>query len=410
MKVSRESESSPRRWVLAIVLLSAVGVWAVWARTGGEGDPDRVWESAEADLKAGRFARVEAALSRLAVLRRPTPLDRVLKAQVAIALGRDDEAVDDLSKVPDGDRMAAQSRLLAGQAELRRKRAARAEKWLIEATRLDPKLIQAHRELIYIYGMQLRRPELHREFLALSLLTALTFENVWHWCLTRNLLWEPREQMGILRDWVAADPEDRPSRLALADACRRLASFSEAESALATLPATDADARALRARIAFDRGEQEVGEELLAGGPTDHAELARMRGRVALARRDGPTAVARFREAYALEPDSRENVFGLGQALTTVGESAAAAPFVALARDFDALGTLVQRASATHDGENPSVLRALGAACAQVHRDAEARAWYDLALQANPLDAEAQKALYRLKSKDAAASGPRPPG
>jgi hypothetical protein len=48
-------------------------------------------------------------------------------------------------------------------------------------------------------------------------------------------------------------------------------------------------------------------------------------------------------------------------------------------------------------------MRALGAACEAVHRLPEARAWYNLAVQANALDAEAQKALYRLRYPAAAA-------
>jgi hypothetical protein len=36
--------------------------------------------------------------------------------------------------------------------------------------------------------------------------------------------------------------------------------------------------------------------------------------------------------------------------------------------------------------------------CEAGQRLAEDRAWYNLAVQANPLDAEAQKALYRLRT------------
>ena len=410
MKVPRESERSPWRWVFAVVILAAFGVWAVRARSGAGLDPDRLWNEAKDEFQAGRLDRVEAALSRLAVLRRPTPLDWILKAQVTMARGRDREAIDDLSKVPDSHPMAAQSRLLAGQAELRNKRAARAEKRLIEAATLDPTLIQAHRELIYLYGMQLRRPELNREFQTLSKLTPLTFENVWHWCLTRNLTWEPTELVDILREWVAADPEDRSSRLALADACRRVASWSEADKALSTLPENDPDALAVRARIAFDRGDGEAAEKLLANGPADHPEIARMRGRLALSHRDGPSAVQYFRAAYALEPDSRDNVSGLGQALTMAGKPTEAAPFLASARDYDALGTLVQRASASHVRKDPALMRALGFACETVHRDPEALAWFGLAIQANPLDAEAQKAVYRLKQKISTDKPARSPG
>jgi hypothetical protein len=45
----------------------------------------------------------------------------------------------------------------------------------------------------------------------------------------------------------------------------------------------------------------------------------------------------------------------------------------------------------------------LGAACAAVGRRAEARGWYMLAISRNPLDNEAQRALFELQA-DAAES------
>jgi len=396
----------PWRWAAAALAIVALCVWVVRAKTGAGADPERVWVEAETDFKAGRYERAEAGLARLARLRAPTPLDWLLRAQIAMLRGRDREAIDDLAKVPDGHHMGPQARLLAGQVELRSKRARFAERWLLEATRLDPSLVQAHRELVYIYGMQLRRPELRQQFRILSGLTALTFENVWHWCLTRNSSWEPTEIVEEIGQWVEADPDDRWSRLALADSFRHLGRWSSVEKTLAPLPDSDPDARALRARTALDRGDDEAAETLLAGGPEDHPELARIRGRLALARRDGPTAVKHFRLAYAADPDDRDTIFGLGQALTMVGDPGAA-PFVAAARDRDALGTLVQRASTPQGRKDPGLLRALGAACEKVNHLPEARAWYSLAIADNPLDSEAQKALYRLKSQDRPAETPQ---
>jgi len=92
-------------------------------------------------------------------------------------------ALDALARVPDDHYMAPQARLLAGQSELRRDRVRQAEEWLRAALELNPQLVQAHRELIYIYGMQLRRTELGAEFTALSKLSDLTFDNAFHWCL-----------------------------------------------------------------------------------------------------------------------------------------------------------------------------------------------------------------------------------
>ena len=169
----------------------------------------------------------------------PTPLDYMLQGQVEIAHGRADEAIAKLMRIPDDHPAAAQARLLAGQIELRRHRARFAEQYLRQAILLDPKLVQAHKELIYILGFQLRRPDLNAEFLALSQLTDLTFDNVFHWCLMRTALWEPSTALTELLSFVEADPEDRWSRLAIADNYRRQGLLDDADAIIAPLPDSD---------------------------------------------------------------------------------------------------------------------------------------------------------------------------
>jgi len=179
-------------WIAAVIMILAIlpGLWYFGFRRAE--DPDALWQAGEVDLSAGRIDLADAAANRLSRLRKPTPLDYMFRAQVDIAHGRAEEAVAGLMRVPDGHSMAAQARLMAGQVELRRHRARFAEQYFRKALQLDPKLVQAHRELIYILGHQLRHPELNAEFLALSQLTELTFDNVFHWCLMRTALWEPR--------------------------------------------------------------------------------------------------------------------------------------------------------------------------------------------------------------------------
>ncbi len=234
VKVARESTSGGGLWrwgIPAFALAAALGFLAPLSRNGSGGDPDLLSKQARADFEAHRLDAAEAASARLEKLRPPTPQDLMLRADIAFARGKIDVALTALRAIPDSDSSAALARQRAGDAEVRRHRVAKGEALLLEATRLDPSLVQAHRELIYIYGMQLRRPELNREFQALAKLTPLTFDNVWHWCLTRSLLWEPSELVRDLRTWVAADPDDRHSRIALADNARRIGAYAEAERA-----------------------------------------------------------------------------------------------------------------------------------------------------------------------------------
>jgi tetratricopeptide (TPR) repeat protein len=367
---------------------------------GDSGDPDLIWREAQADFRAQRYDRAAAALGRLRRLRAPTALDWMLKAQLAMVGNRNDEALDYLARVADSEMMGPQARLLAGQLELRRNRVTAAEKDFLAAIKLDPTLVQAHRELIYIYGMQLRRPELNLQFRALAKLTPLTFDNAFHWCLTRNTIWEPREMVRTLSSYIQADPDDRWSRLALAENLLKLGRRDDAESVLDVLGPADPDAKAIGVKLALERGDDQAAEALLTDIPADHAELNRLKGRFALAHRDGEAAVRFFRAARAAEPDHRDAIFGLGQALEMVGDHAAALPLLNAARDIDALNGLVQRAATSKGREDPALLRALGLACERARRYPEARAWLSLAIDANPLDAEAQKALFRVKSLD----------
>lgn len=388
-------------WLLLSGLL--VAALALWLVARPKADPDHVWAEAEAELKAGRIERAEAALTRLSRLRKPTPLDWFLRAQVASARGRNDEAVAGLMHVSAEHPMAARARLFAGQLELRRFHGRAAERLLLEACRLEPGLVQAHRELIYLYGQQLRRRELGEQFQALSALTPLTFDNVFHWCLTRNVDWEPAERVATMSRFVAADPDDRWSRLALAASLRQLGKLDECARMLAPLPDTDPDARAARVRLALARGDDQAAEVLANQGPTGHADLARLRGHIALARRNAKVALGHFQTAYRLEPDDRDTLFGLAGAWTMLGDQEAAKPYLSLARDHDRLGTLMQQITLEANRDDPELMRQLGAACEAIHRLPEARAWYSLGIARDPFDRRAQQALHRLSAAGAKA-------
>jgi tetratricopeptide (TPR) repeat protein len=376
--------------VLAALYLLSAGRWV---------DPEGVWEAGEAELRAGRIDRAKAAVERLQRLRQPTPHDWMFRGQVDIALGRDDEGLRALGNVPDTHWMAAQARLMAGQVELRRHRARFAERLLREAIRLDPGLVKAHGELIYILGHHLRRAELDIEFEALSRLTELTFANVLHWGLLRTVQWEPGPTIHDLSAFIAADPDDRWARLALAESFRRLGMDEGAEDAIAPLADPDPEALAIRVMIAMDRHQHARAEELLKSGPEAHPLLARLRGRQALARRDAAGAEHYFGIAYAESPDNREVILGLISALRLRGDDRAASILLERAKQLDRLNSLIVRASVLRGKKDLELYRELGAACEVLGRHAEAAAWYKLVLADLPLDPETQRALFRINAQ-----------
>jgi tetratricopeptide (TPR) repeat protein len=255
--------------------------------------------------------------------------------------------------------------------------------------------------------MQLRRAELSAEFMALSRLTNLTFDNAFHWGLLRNNSWEPGTAVESLAGYVAADPFDRWSRLALAENYRRMGRLDDAESAIGTLASDDSEAISLRGRMALDRQDHEEAGRLLALGPRDQPLLARLRGTLALGRRDVLEALPNFRIAYAADPENREALFGLIAALELSHDDKAAEPLRERARRYDRLNSLIQRAAVPKARGDADLMRQLGEACAALGRKEEARAWYNLAISRDPLDSIAQQALFRLS--ETTENVPQPP-
>src|SRR5262249_50059021 len=149
-----------------------------------------------------------------------------------------------------------------------------------------------------------------------------------------------------------------------------------AESAVAGLPAQDPQALVIRIRVALDAQDERRAERLLALGRSDDPELARFRGRLALSQRDSGTALREFQIAYAADPENRDTIYGLLNALVMVGDHEAAQPLRQVAGKLDRLNALIQRAGTNQGRQDPTLLRQLGSASAALHRNSEARAWF----------------------------------
>jgi tetratricopeptide (TPR) repeat protein len=408
-----------RAWVRRVAVLVLAGlILGVFlsVRWRLNADPSRVFLAADAAFKAGRYAEADAALRRLERLRPPTPVDRLLRGEVAQALKDVDRALAELAEVPDDHPAAPLARLRTGQIEIRRGRTRPAEAAFRASVKLLPRGVPPRKELVYIYNIQHRQAELDAMLAELMDLDALDFAYILHWTKTRNTVWNPNGDLPALEKFVAADAEDRWSRLALVEALRRLDRPGEAERALAPLPESDPEARAARVLLAMDRGDFATAESVLAGGPGDHPGLARLRGQLALRRRDGEAAARQFRIAVDADPTDRLALHGLGTSLVVLGRSDAARPYLEAARRHDHLWALVARA-ATDEGERDLRMpRELGLACASIGRNLEARAWLRLAVRRDPADDESQKALRQLerasscRSDAEGAAGPSPAG
>ena len=188
----------------------------------------------------------------------------MLEAQLASADGDIDKALTALALVPDEHRIASQARLMSGRLYRQQKSLPKAEVELRKALDLKPELVDAHKELIYILGIQSRRREVDAEFHALAKLTKLTHHDLFTWALTHFTHWNP-DIVQDLDGFIAADPDDRYSRLAVVELLLERPEVEDyIKRILAPLPNTDPDALALRINLAFNLGRFDEAESMLA--------------------------------------------------------------------------------------------------------------------------------------------------
>lgn len=397
----RLTGASRRLWPVSIVAALALGT-AAWV--GLQAGPDWLYGRAQAEARAGRFGRAAAYLGWLDRLRSPTPYVRLLRAQVAGARGQTDAAVAELSAIPDAHVLAPLARLSAGQLEARRGRLRPAEAAFLAALLLNPRAVQARRELVYIYSVQQRLTSIDAHLDALSEMGELDLTHLLHWGMIRHSEWAAGTDISALERYVAADAEDRHSRLALAEAQLRTGRADEALKTLAPLPESDPEARAARARLALQRTELEVAETLLAGGPADDPALVQIRGQLALGRGEYREAVRHFRVALAARPGDHALIYNMAIALSAAHDATAAEPYWRAFRRHDELGKLLLQVK--KDGLEDSTLpRRIGEACIDAGRPLEGRAWLNHALARSPLDTDVLAALHRL-DRIASTGGP----
>ncbi len=397
----------PRSWQLWALLL-LFGAGSIWMAFG---PPRRTATSVRAqlwrELRAGRLEPCETLLAWLAAHDRITSEDLMVQARLWEMRGRLDEALLPLARINPADVYYSRAQLMVGQIELRRDRARAAESALRTALEHDPGLAAARLELIRLYSRQQRTGELNQQCRVLAAQNALDFEHLRFWSLTRNVPWNPEGDLDALAKSVAADPDDRASQLALAEALGRMGRGEQAETVLAPLPDSDSDVQLARARLAMNRGDLESAPRLVARGPERHPGLARLRCLIALSNRDPNAAVHHLQIARELDPDDRSVQNALRVALRLAGNADSARPTPAPPLNYETLDTLVARLSEPEAHSDALLLRQMGTACESIGRKDEARAWYQLAVAREPLDSTAQQGLFRLSpAPDATPTAP----
>jgi tetratricopeptide (TPR) repeat protein len=233
--------------------------------------------------------------------------------------------------------------------------------------------------------------------MALAYLTPLTHHDLFNWGLSHFAV-GGLEDAEDLEAYIQADPDDRYSRLALATLLVGDPGMeTKFERALEPLPRDDPDVLALRVELKLSRGRVDEAMAMLRDAPQHKAHLARLRGRVALMRGDQAAAIRHFQDALEQEPNDWMVNSELGRALSLRGDRSAAEVYLARFQRLGAVFNLLTRIRQLDRENQPSDLLELGRACEAAGLRDEARGWYGLAIDRDPLNAAAQQALYRLR-------------
>ena len=382
----------------SFVLLLSVILVIIFTRTlWPSPDPELLWKNAVADKQSGRLQDARAGLLRLQRLRPATAREWALLAEISEAEGNSQEALAALRHVPELDPLAPEALYMTGLIERNKNRMRHAESAYRQAISLNPKLIKAHKELIYILGMQFRRHEVDQEFKQLLKLTPLNHHDLFVWCLTHFIVWGP-ESAANLKSYINADPEDRYSRLALATLLiSQPGQENKAEQLLAPLPDEDPEALALRVELKLNQARSEEAVAMLSRTSIKTPPLSRIRGRISLMKGDFEAASQHFQDALTDEPYDRISIAELGKALLLKGDQARAKPYLDRAKQLDEVYRLVNQISKSDQPNQALDLNRLGKACEGAGLVSEARGWFLLSIGLNPLDSVAQRALNRLE-------------
>ena len=219
-------------------------------------------------------------------------------------------------------------------------------------------------------------------------ITELTSGNVFHWCLLRNNSWEPGEAVATLsrirrggsqRPMVAAGPGGELPK----DGPPRRGGVDVEQSA-----ARDPEAIAIRVQTALDRQDQDRAERLLSLGPSDHPELARLRGRLALSKARRPIGASSFPDRICSRtPRTTKRSSACLQRLAITGDEEAARPLRESARNLERLNTLIQQAAAPQARRDPVLLRGSGRParhCTATPRPVPGTSWPSPAIRSTP--------------------------
>ncbi|RUL89109.1 FG-GAP-like repeat-containing protein [Tautonia sociabilis] len=417
-----------QRWRLGIAVVAAVaiplGAGIALVAVGPARLVDRIgagrpasssaggpsWEQIVAATRAGQWPRVERMLREWLDRREDDGRARLMLAQLLASSAREAEAARVLAAVPEDDPAYVEARSQLGELALRLGDAPRAEVAFRQAAAADPKAVTPRGRLIYLLSLQLRTGE------ALDLLRQIHEATGDPRVLVDLVLEEAKAEVDVrgippeIDRFLARSPSDPFLRRAAGLARHWRGEPSEALPHLEAAAAALADDPLGRLALAECRAllglPVEIPEILgpVPDAPADASRWWTARGQLERDAGRLNDAIASYRRAVGLNPESAEARHRLSQALRAAGQEAEAAEqaeqadrlrtrWVNLRRTFTDLRSSGYVADA-------SLFARLGDQCRDASLIAEARSWYEHALALDPGLAAARSGMASLDGRD----------
>lgn len=413
---SRTNLPSGRRAVIGLAVLACCG-WLGWYAFVRPSDAQLLQQA----IRLISSGQEQPAVPLLDEFLRRNPshsLALLYRGQLARAAGDRGSAARFWSRVPDKPAdLGARARHLAGELSLETGRARDAERDLVESLRLDPASLTPHELLLKLYAVQLRASEMRRELDAIRIRRTWRLDELYKLVNATGEAVNRAQAIPQLEQFIAADPDDLHSLIALgryyfwddrpgeaATTIRRVLTHNrDHESALACL----AESLLAGSDQAAARGVL----QRIQPGPASGACVWKSLGLLGAAAFQWPEAAACLRQSLELQPDDRGLHLQLAGALERAGQTDEAGPAYDRAQQMLHLKTALHRivqAPANRPEVAVAAATEAGELLADLGRTTAAAAFFEQALAWNPASRDAREGrdavLRQLQVKSAPTS------
>lgn len=343
---------------------------------------------------------------------RPGDIDLVFRrAEFADRAGDAASAAAILSAVPDSDPQASRARYLEGLVHRNAYRLDDAERAFRASAKIDPKMVEAHRNLIGLLGVEHRGTDqaealqawIRTGFGAIEPLRLLGQSVV---VIPPGTLDKTTDEGTILERALTAQPESRHLRPALA---RFLRNRGESDAASKLLDdwlsnhQDDIAARVEKLVTLVESGDDDAAETFastIAEPSREIPEFWICMGDLNRNRKKWEEAADCYRKASSIDSRNPETYYRLAECLRSSGRLDESARYLKKHAD---LRRLAETAAAV-DANRPDLSAIMQAArsCAELGRTFEARAWVNEALRLDRDHPEARALLTRIEAENQA--------